>query len=194
MPDESGVQERTARLKIPVVDTDTDDPIVRPIFRAMQERGAGPLHIHRVIAQAPVIYQGFSRFAAALRAPGATSRADRELAILRTAQLKASEYEFIQHRRIGLRVGLSQRQIDSLSGWRDSDVYDTRQRLILELTDGMVMDGGLNAATTARAAQLFSAQELVELVMVSAFYVAVAQFTHAVHIEPETGTTTCGED
>src|SRR5690349_10703782 len=120
MPDEGAVQERTARLKIPVIDTDTDDPIVRPIFGAMKEQGAGPLHIHRVIAHAPAIYQGFSSFAAALRAPGATSRADRELAILRTAQIKASHYEFIQHRRIGLSVGLTQRQIDSLSGWRES--------------------------------------------------------------------------
>lgn len=50
-------QEPTAELDS-AIDIDTDDPIVRPVFEAMKERGAGTQHIPRVIARAPSRYQG----------------------------------------------------------------------------------------------------------------------------------------
>ena len=131
MPEQTTPGVRTAKLRVPAVEIDSGDPIIGLIFRVMQDRGAGPLHIHRVLANAPLAYQGFSTFAAALRGPGATPRTDRELAILLTALLKDSSYEFVQHRRIGLSVGLTPQQIDSLTDWREAGCYSPRQQLIL---------------------------------------------------------------
>jgi alkylhydroperoxidase family enzyme len=88
----------------PLVDRDTNDPIVKPMFDAMKAKGAGPLNIHRTIANAPEVYKGFAAFASALRQSGESPRAERELVILRTTQLKGGDYEFAQHRRIGLRA------------------------------------------------------------------------------------------
>lgn len=190
---EAALREDTSKLRVSAVSIDTDDPIVKPIFEAMKDRGSGPLNIHRVMACAPAVYRGFAAFAAGLREPGATSRADRELVILRTTQIKCSEYEHIQHKRIGLSVGLSQEQIDRLDSWRDSKAYDNRQRLLLELTDGLVIGGRLSAEVAERAERSLTSEEIVEVVMSSALYVAVALFTHAICVEPETVATSYGE-
>ena len=174
----------------PMVDKDTTDPVLKPIFDAMKAKGAGPLNIHRVIGQAPEVYKGFAAFAAALRLPGTTSRADRELTILRTTQLRGSEYEFIQHRRIGLSCGLTEQQVDGLSDWKNQPLYNEQQRLILQYVDSMVINGTVDDATTRAMRQSLSPKAIVELTMTSAFYTAVVQFSRAVMIAPETVATT----
>ena len=177
----------------PMVDKDTTDPVLKPIFDAMKAKGAGPLNIHRLIGQAPEVYKGFAAFAAALRLPGATSRADRELTILRTIQLRGGEYEFIQHRRIGLSCGLTEQQVDGLSDWENKPFYSEQQRLILQYVDSMVINGTVDDETTRAMRWSFSPKAIVELTMTSAFYTAVVQFSRAVRIAPETVTTSYAE-
>ncbi len=169
----------------PLVDWDIDDPIVKPIFDAMKAEGNGPLNIHRTIAHAPEIYRAYTALASALRHDGVTSRADRELCILRTTQLRSGEYEFFQHRRIGLTCGLTEEQVDNLEDWRAKPCYDERQRLILELTEQMVTTGVVDDHMLTEAKRVFSSRELVELAMTSAFYTALVQFSRALRIEPE---------
>ena len=116
----------------PMVNKDTNDPMVKPIFDAMKAKGAGPLNIHRTIANAPEVYKGFAAFATALRQTRESPRSERELAILRTTQLKGGDDEFAQHRRIGLSCGLTEQQIDGLADWKSNPMYSDRQRLILQ--------------------------------------------------------------
>jgi alkylhydroperoxidase family enzyme len=174
----------------PLVDRDTNDPIIKPMFDAMKAKGTGPLNIHRTIAHAPEIYKGFVAFSVVLRQSGVSPRAERELVILRTAQLKGGAYEFTQHRRIGISCGLTQQQVDGLPDWKSKDFYDDRQRLILEYVDGMIAKGTVDDQTMLKVRNVFSPREIVELTMTSAFYTAVVQFTRAVRIEPEKEETT----
>jgi alkylhydroperoxidase family enzyme len=174
----------------PLVDKDTSDPMVKPMFDAMKAKGAGPLNIHRTIANAPEVYKGFAAFASALRQSGETSRAERELAILRTTQLKGGDYEFAQHRRIGLSCGLTEPQIDGLPDWKSKTVYNDRQRLILQYVDSMLAYGTVDDQIMLKVRQAFSPKEIVELTMTSAFYTAVVQFSRAVRVEPEKEETT----
>lgn len=174
----------------PLVDKDTNDPIVKPMFDAMKAKNAGPLNIHRTIANAPEVYKGFAAFASALRQNAESPRAERELAILRTTQLKGGDYEFAQHRRIGLSCGLTAAQIDGLPDWKSKTVYNDRQRLILQYVDSMLANGTVDDPTMLKVRQVFSPKEIVELTMTSAFYTAVVQFSRAVRVEPEKVETT----
>jgi alkylhydroperoxidase family enzyme len=169
----------------PLVDRDTDDPIVKPMFDAMKAKNAGPLNIHRTIANAPEVYKGFAAFASALRQNAESPRAERELVILRTTQLKGGDYEFVQHRRIGLSCGLTEPQIDGLTDWKNKTIYDDRQRLLLQYIDSMLANGTVDDPTMLRVRQVFSPKEIVELTMTSAFYTAVVQFSKAVRVAPE---------
>ncbi len=177
----------------PTVDPETDNPSVKPIFDAMREAGFGPLNIHLVLAHASEFYPSFHSFANALRGRGETSRADRELVILRTVQLRGAEYEFIQHRRIALSLGITTEQVDGLNQWRDLTYYDSRQRVLLAFTDDMISNGSISAPVWGKVVEALSPAEVVELALCSAFYTAVAQFTHAIPIQPETRVTKYGE-
>ena len=151
----------------------------------MKAKGAGPLNIHRTIANAPVIYRGFAGFVTALRQGAESPRADRELVILRTTQVKRGDYEFTQHRRIALSCGLTAEQIDGLTDWNTKPFYTDRQRLLLHFVDGMLADGTVDDPTMLEIKRIFPPKQIVELTMTSAFYTAVVQFTKAVRVEPE---------
>lgn len=114
-----------------------------------------------------------------------TSRADRELVIIRTTQLKGGDYEFAQHRRIGLSCGLTEQQVDGLPDWKSKAIYSDRQRLILQYVDSMLANGTVDDPTMLQVRQVFSPKAIVELTMTSAFYTAVVQFSRAVRVEPE---------
>jgi alkylhydroperoxidase family enzyme len=169
----------------PLVDADTTHPRLKPIFDKMKAKGAGPLHIHRTIAHAPQVYEGFAALATALRQPGATDRSDRELAILRTTWLRQAEYEYIEHKRIALGCGLSQQQVDGVENWQGESCFSPRQRLILRFTDAMMDNGNVDDATRRIVREQLSPPEIIEIAMVAAFYTAVSQFSHTVKVRPE---------
>jgi alkylhydroperoxidase family enzyme len=176
----------------PLVDADTADPLLKPIFDRMRASGAGPLHIHRTIAHAPQVYEGFAAFATALRQPGATSRSERELAILRTAYLRQASYEYTEHRRIAIDCGLTQAQVDGVEDWERETCFSRRQRLILRFTDAMMDNGNVDDATRKIVREQLSPQEIIEIAMVAAFYTAVSQFSHTVRVQPEVAASSYG--
>ncbi len=183
---------RTAR--VPLVASDTSDPIVGPIFAGIMARGGEPLNMHRAVANSPKIFKSYVDMALALRAGAVTPRVDRELIILRTAQLGGGDYEFAQHRPMAMSCGMSVAQLDALPQWRASTLFSDRQRAILAYADGMKAPDGVSEATFAGLKRHFNDQEIVELTVTSAFYGAVSQITRAlaVALEPNAGQTAYG--
>ena len=64
----------------------------------------------------------------------------RELAILRTAILKGSTYEWHQHVRIGRDAGLSDTQINALWDWKTSPEFNDREKAVFAYIDAMHRD------------------------------------------------------
>lgn len=180
--------------RVPLVPSDTKDPIVGPIFDGVRSRGGQPLNMHRAVAQSPKIFKAYADMALALRIAATTPRADRELMILRTAQLSGGEYEFAQHRPMAVSCGISEAQIAGLAQWKTGGTFSDRQRAILAYADGMASLKGVDDAAFAGLKKYFNDQEVVELTVTSAFYGAVGQITRAlsVKLEPNAGRTAYG--
>ena len=172
--------------RVPLVPSDTKDPIVGPIFDAIRARGGQPLNMHRAVANSPKIFKSYVDMALALRAGATTPRADRELIILRTAQLGGGTYEFAQHRPMAMSCGISAEALDALAQWRTSTLFSERQRAILAYAEGMVSPKGVDDATFANLKRFFNDSEIVELTVTSAFYGAVSQITRALEVKLET--------
>ena len=183
-----------AAARVPLVASDTKDPIVGPIFDAIRSRGGQPLNMHRAVANSPKIFKSYVDMALALRAGATTPRVDRELIILRTAQLAGGEYEFTQHRPMAVSCGMTPAQIGGLDKWRDDKSFTDKQRAILAFADGMASPDGVDDATFAAMQKHFSAQEIVELTVTAAFYGMVSQITRSldVKLEPNAGQTAYG--
>jgi alkylhydroperoxidase family enzyme len=191
-PPASSDPARVAR--VPLVASDTSDPIVGPIFGGIKQRGGEPLNMHRAVANSPKIFKSYVDMALALRAGATTPRVDRELIILRTAQLAGGDYEFTQHRPMAVSCGMTAAQLDALAQWRPSSLFSDKQRAILAYADGMGSRSGVDDATFAALKRYFTDAEIVELTVTSAFYGMVSQITRSldVKLEPNAGQTAYG--
>ena len=180
--------------RVPLVASDTNDAIVGPIFSGIKSRGGEPLNMHRAVANSPKIFKSYVDMALALRAGATTPRVDRELIILRTAQIAGGDYEFTQHRPMAVSCGMTAAQLDALAQWRASSLFSDRQRAILAYADGMGSRSGVDDATFAALKRYFTDPEIVELTVTSAFYGMVSQITRSldVKLEPNAGQTAYG--
>jgi len=141
-----------------------------------------PVNLYRALANHPAMVGAWTEFAQSVRADAKTHRALRELMILRSGQLQRSEYEWAQHLRMARNAGVREAQIDSLPQWRTCAEFDDREKAALGLLEA-VTAGKVDDATWDAAAQKFPHEQLVELVMVGAFYSMVARVLDALRVE-----------
>ena len=189
------VAQDSQMARVPLMPPDTKDPILAPIFDGVRARGGEPLNLHRAFGNAPNLFKAYSDLAIAIRSAAAVPRADRELIILRLTQLSKGDYEFVQHRPMAMSCGMTATQIDALSDWRGSTLFDERQRAILAYADGMVSAQGVDEAVFGELKRFFSVQEIVELTITASFYYGSSLGTRAlgVQLEQNVGQTAYGK-
>lgn len=174
--------QHSSAPRVPLVQDDSSDPDVQAIFKDLRARGTAPLNLHRVYANAPKIARRMSAVAQALRNDAKVPRADRELIILRATQLAHGDYQHEEHWPIAMSCGISKAQIEALAHWRDSKLFDEKQRAVLAYADAMVSEQGMDDATFAAMQRFYSTQEIVELTMQAAYYSASSQISRALNI------------
>jgi alkylhydroperoxidase family enzyme len=146
------------------------------------ERGGRPINLYRVLGNQPALLHAWIDFASALRYQSATPRQLRELLILRIAQCCQSSYEWSQHLLLARQAGVPETQIRALEAWRDSPLFDPRERAALALTEAAAA-GRVDDPTHAAAAALFSSAEMTELVLTASFYCMVARVLDAMAVD-----------
>ncbi|NNE36709.1 MAG: carboxymuconolactone decarboxylase family protein [Gammaproteobacteria bacterium] len=190
-----GITDEHAPARIPLVPSDTDDPVLKPIFDDIKSRGGEPSYMHRTIGNAPEIFRAFAGVAWAIRQDAILPRVDRELIILRATQLENGEYEFAAHTGMALSCGLTEEQINSLENWQSSDLYTDRQRAILAYADGLASPDSVDEETFNKLQNFFNGREIVELTITANFYTAAARNTNALRVlrDPDSGQSQYGK-
>ena len=171
--------------RVPLVDPNTQDPVIAALFSAIRAKGGGPLNLHRTMANAPELLGPFLDLAVALRASPVSPRIDRELVILRTLQITGGDYGFAHHRAMGLSCGLTEAQIGDLDRWQESPNYSDRQRALLAYADAMTSPDGVDDSTYQALSAILPPREMVEITLSGAFYAMVAQLTRALRVPPD---------
>lgn len=178
-----GASAKPARVAL--VSADTQDAVVASVFQIVRERGGLPLNMHRAVANAPVIFKAYFELAMAIRAAGHTTRADRELAILRTTYRACGDYEHALHIPMAKNAGLTPRQVQAISQVKPSSEFDDRQTAILNFVDEMTTADGVTEATFDALRQFYDDQAIVELTMTTAFYLMGVHVTHTLNVQPD---------
>lgn len=90
----------------------------------------------------------------------------RELLILRIAWATGCGYEWSQHWRVALRLGIPEEDAAAVRDWLGSDRFDASDRAILRATDEVLAEGAISEETWADCQEhLDSTAEQVELVL-----------------------------
>jgi 4-carboxymuconolactone decarboxylase len=115
----------------------------------------------------------------------------RELVILLVAKLEGGEYEWVQHVPIGEALGCRKDQIAALeAGDLTAKSFDAREQALLQFSKEVIEDVRASEAVVKRAAEFFSPQEIVEIILTCGFYMTMARLTETTRtdIDPPSGT------
>jgi alkylhydroperoxidase family enzyme len=85
--------------------------------------------------------------------------------IVRTLQVEGGEYEFALHAHLATSCGISQAQIDALSHWQKSNLFDEKEKAVLAFSDEMDTRQGVDDATYKKLASQFTPRAIAELTL-----------------------------
>lgn len=144
----------------------------------------GSLNVNRMMAHAPTLMVAYSKLGAALLRKGALEPTLRELVILRIGVLCDSDYEWYQHVSVGRAVGLPDGKINAMKSG-DFSLLTDREKIAVAYAEEIKAQGRVGDATFDRARAEFSPGELVELNLVTGFYIMTAGHLLTLEIEKE---------
>lgn len=170
--------------RVPLREIDGTDADSETVRRSFERENREPIALYRALANAPRLLGGIHEMNEALRYRARVPRRLRELAILRTACLAGSEYEWTHHVGMALAAGAGREQVADIPHWADSAAFSAGERAVLGLADevhaGQVSDGTFAAVVAAT-----SEEEATELVIVCAHYEGVSRIIQALGVPTE---------
>jgi alkylhydroperoxidase family enzyme len=144
-----------------------------------------PPNIFRAMGNNPALLRAYLRISNGLWNHCGLDLQTRELAILRTAILKGSTYEWHQHVRIGRDAGLSDTQINALWDWKTSPEFNDREKAVFAYIDAMHRDEVPHKDIHSRLASHFDAATITGVCLLTAYYAMTATFLAAMEVETE---------
>jgi AhpD family alkylhydroperoxidase len=170
--------------RLPLLGLEPADEITAAVFETFRQEGRDPIALYRVLAHSPPMLRAYAGLARGLRYDAATPRALRELMILRTAQLTGSDYEWAHHRAMAAANGVPEEQVRALAAWRSSTLFDRCERAALRCVEE-IHDVALSDEAFAELEREVGVPATIELVLLAAFYEAVARIIQALGLEVE---------
>lgn len=142
-------------------------------------------NIFRVMGNNPKVLRSYLRLGNGLWAACGLDVKTRELAILRTAILHHSIYEWQQHVRIGRAAGLSDEQIVALHHWRGSELFSPAERAMLAYVDAVAATAHPSQEIHDELAKYWPNSAIVGINLLAGYYEMTAKFLGAMEVEPE---------
>lgn len=170
--------------RLPLVPEDAQDPDLKPVFDLFREQGRSVPELYRTLGNSPRLLRAWTEFAWPLRHEAQTSRGLRELMIMRVAQLTESTTEWAAHWKMAVEHGNPPEKLEQLTDWQRSDAFDDVEQAVLAFVDEVTEALDVSAETFATLEQHFTAGEIVELTLSTAFYSCVARVLRPLQIEP----------
>lgn len=108
----------------------------------------------------------------------------RELALVRTGYLGASQFVYSQHCKAARAAGIPEEKLAAIPAWQTADVFDPAERAILAYTDELVLqDGRVHQATFAALRHVLPDEAILELSYAVGTYRLHAMICRALRLE-----------
>jgi 4-carboxymuconolactone decarboxylase len=130
-------------------------------------------NLFSTVARHPALCRAWMPFCMQLLRHSVFPPRERELLIIRTASLCGSAYELAHHRRLGTKVGLSDRDLAGLTGEGSQD-WTPREQLLVAAVDELHAKHAISDDTWRGLSALLTTEQLIELPMLVGHYVLLA--------------------
>ena len=162
-----------------------DETRVPEKTREILNRGKVKMNVARMIANSDAAFYPFSMLGNSLLTRSKLNARLRELAILRTAKVSKSVYEWTQHVPIAKSTGVTDEQVDAIENWENAKCFSDVDRLVLKFTDEVARNVKGTHETLAALKNHMGATEIVELVMSIGFWGMVARVLETTEVDLE---------
>ncbi len=150
---------------------------------------AAELSVFRVWLRHPKLARWMSDILMGLLWEGTLDARLRELVIMRLGWITGSDYEWTQHWRIAVGVGVSEADLVGVRDWVRHDGFGPAERAVLAAVDEAVRDGVLSEPTWAACCEHVGADSrvLLELVTAIALWRMVSTVLRTLEVPLEEG-------
>jgi 4-carboxymuconolactone decarboxylase len=166
---------------IPYADEDSDDERVRALLTRLPEPR---INLFTMLANAPALTGPTLRLGEAILTKSDLDVGLRELAILHTARVTGTEYEWVQHEAIARLVGVDEQKIEAVKrGEITGSVFAPRELLTLALVGAVLEQDVPPAELVTEGESELGRSQLVELLIVAGYYAMLGGVMRAVRLD-----------
>jgi 4-carboxymuconolactone decarboxylase len=166
---------------LPYLDEHDASPEVLKILKARPQ----VLNVQRVMANAQGIFPHRSKLSNALFTQIKLDPRLREIAILRTAKVCHSVYEWTQHVPAARHVGVTEDQIAAIEHWNGAGCFNEIERLVLQLTDEVNTNVKGRRETVEALKKILSPAEIIELLIIIGHWRQTASVLETIEVDLE---------
>jgi 4-carboxymuconolactone decarboxylase len=143
------------------------------------------LNVARMIANSEAASQPFARMAGALVMKTKLEPKLREIAILRTAKVSHSVYEWTQHVPMAKHVGVTDAQVAAMDNWQNAKCFNELERAVLRFTDEVAQNVKSSREALETLKKSLGPTEIVELILSIGFWGMVARLLETTEVDLE---------
>ncbi|MEX2449435.1 MAG: carboxymuconolactone decarboxylase family protein [Rhodospirillales bacterium] len=171
--------------RLPYCEDPTSDGVQNIAARIRARRGGALPNLFRMLLHSPDVAAGWFEFLSATRAETTLDARTREFVILCVAKLLRAAYPQNDHVPIALKEGITREEIETLSTWRDSNLYSARDRALLAYVEASSLTVQVPDDVFAALKREYAVRDIVEITVLIGAYHLVARFLEALEIDLE---------
>ncbi len=147
--------------------------------------GRPVLNLYRALANQPPALAAFLEMSRYVRSGSSLDPGLRELAILATAHELGQDYEVAHHTQAAALVGVDSAKVAAVTPGGPLDALTAAERCAVEFARQTSQMRSCDDATFNRLQSLFSTEEILDLVVTTAWYHLCAVILGVLHVELE---------
>jgi alkylhydroperoxidase family enzyme len=179
---------RLSRPRIaPLTDAELDEA-QREATRTLTQDGRPLLNIFRTLVRAPRALTAFLAWGGyILSKKSDLAPREREIVILRIGYLCRSGYEWTQHKRIGLGVGLSEAEIEAIKAGSGAANWTPAEAALIRAADDLHNDQFVSDKVWSELTAHFTQKQCMDVVMTAGQYTQVSMMLNSFGVQLDEG-------
>ena len=160
-------------------------PNKREIYDRISGSRGTVLNLFKALLNSPDATDLVARLGQYIRYESSLNPVSREIAILATAKEMDSEYEWTQHKKVALDLGVSRETLKSIYSGRAPLGMLPKEGVYVQAAKEIVNEGTLSDSTFKALEHLIGSELVVDLVVLVGYYSMIARIINSLGIELE---------
>jgi 4-carboxymuconolactone decarboxylase len=144
-----------------------------------------PVNVFRMMANAPASFHGFLQLASSILMQSEFDSRKREIAILRVAHVTRASYEWIQHVRFAIQIGVTQQEIDQIGTDGPVQGLDEEGLLLCRVAEEISRDVRLSDEALEAILTRYGVRQATELILCCSYFNMLSRFLESTRVELE---------